>query len=284
MKSFYSLIKISPNSLSDENLTIGMILYQEKSYKVKFSDTKLNLAKSIVDINKDLLNFVTNEIKKKITETNNLISQSDEDLFGYDIINSDYFSYLNSYSNGIFKFSKPNLIAGAVNFTKLYQLLVDSKVKSKKSNEIKIIEQEFYNRIDHNLIKKVEGKIHTKITLDSRFIPATSNYEIDCLGKNGSLIGAKSLTFTQTKDTLQKAVNTYISVIAQLSASYSQNLGDNKFYLIADEPSEKGSYKVKYWNQLRKNEKIFQVIPSSESGLVAETVNSKNAHTFLEGI
>lgn len=287
MKSFYSLIKISPNSLSDDKLTVGIILFDGNHYKEKFSVAKTNLAKSLVDINKDLIDFVIKEIKNKIKETNALIKQSKDDLFGYDVIDSEYFKYLNSYSNGIFKFSKPNYIAGAVNdssFKKLYHLFVDSKEKNEKSNEIVILEKEFYKRVNHNLIKRVEGKIHTNIILDSHIIPATSTFKLDCIGKNGTLIGAKSLSFTQTKETLQKTVNNYISVIAQLSASYSQDLRSNMFYLIADEPTKKSSYESSYWNQLRKNEKIFRVIPSSESGEVADTVERNNAQMFLEEV
>lgn len=285
MKSFYSLIKISPNSLSDDKLTVGIILFDGDHYKERFSVTKINLAKSLVDINKDLIDFVIKEIKNKIKETNELIKQSKDDLFGYEFINSEYFNYLDSYSNGIFKFTQSNLITGTItdnSFAKLYRLLVDSKEKNKKSNELIKLEKEFYNRIDSNLIKRVEGRIHTNITLDSHIIPATSNFVLDCIGKNGTLIGAKSLSFTQTKETLQKTVNNYISVIAQLSASFRQDLLSNTFYLIADEPTKKGSYEAKYWNQLRNNEKIFRVIPSSESGEIAETVEKSNAQMFLE--
>jgi hypothetical protein len=51
--------------------------------------------------------------------------------------------------------------------------------------------------------------------------------------------------------------------------------------LIADEPLKKDSYETKYWNLLRKNEKIFRVIPSSESGEIAEIVEKNNAQKFL---
>ncbi len=79
------------------------------------------------------------------------------------------------------------------------------KKRLKKSSEITKLEKEFYYRINSNLIKRVEGKIHTNITLDSHITPATSSFVLDCIGKNGTLIGgAKSLSFTQTKETLQK--------------------------------------------------------------------------------
>lgn len=288
MKSFYSLIKIAPNALSDDNLTIGIILSNGNGYRVKFSSSKITLARSLVDINKDLFDFLTKEIEQKIKETNALLEKSEDDLFGYEnLINSEYFKYLSVYSNGLLKFTKPNLISGDVSdkeFTKLYHLFVDGKVKSEEDIEIKKVEKEFYNRINTNLIQRVERQIHTNVTLTSKIIPATPRFVMDCIGKNGSLVGAKSLPFTQTKETLLKTVNNYISVIAQLSVSYSQDLLSNRFYLIADEPSKKNTQEAKYWNLIRKNEKLFQVITSSEAGLVAEAVESNNAHTFIEGL
>lgn len=56
---------------------------------------------------------------------------------------------------------------------------------------------------------------------------------------------------------------------------------DNHFFLIADEPLKKNTNEAKYRNQLRNNESILSVIPSSDSALVAELIESKNAHKFL---
>lgn len=285
MKSFYSLIKIAPNSLSDENLTIGIILSNMNGYHFKYSRSKVQLSKSLVSIDRDLIDFLVKEIDKKIKEINSLKKQSQNDLFGYDnMIDSEYFKYLSVYTNGILKFSNPIFIANDTSekdFIKLFKLFVDGKEKPKADESIKKIEKEFYTRVDRNLIQKVKERIHTNITLDSNIIPATTTFELDCIGKNGSLVGAKALSFTQTKETLIKNVNNYISVIAQLSARYSQDLLSNKFYLISDEPLKRNTAEAKYWNQIRKDENIFQIVPSSESEIVVETIEVKNAQKFL---
>jgi len=285
MKSFYSLIKIAPNALSDDNLTIGIILSNVNDYRVKFSKTKTQLVKSIVDIEGNLVDFLISEIDKKVKETNSLLQKSNNDIFGYDnLINSEYFKYLSVYSNGVLKFSNPKYIGSNVSekdFNKLFHLFVDSKEKPKMDSSIKKIEKEFYQRVDNQLIQKVKGRVHTKITLDSSIIPATSTFEFDCIGKNGTFVGAKAMPFTQTKETLLKNVNTYISVIAQLSAKYHQELLANKFFLIADEPVKKNSPEAKYWNQIRTNENIFKVILSTESGMVADIIDRNNAQMFI---
>ena len=285
MKSFYSLVKITPNALSDENLTIGIVVSDENGYRYKFSKSKTQLAKSLLTIDSSLIDFLIKEIDKKLEETNSLIQQSKKELFGFEnLLSSEYFTYLSNYSNGILKFSVPNYIANNVSnseFTKLFNLLVDGKETSKTVNPYIEIEKAFYNRVNTNLIQKVKERVHTNVKLDSNTIPAITSFEIDCIGLNGAFIGAKSLSFTQGKESLLKNVNPYISVIAQLSISYNKNLKDNHFYLIADEPSQKNTVEAKYWNQLYKNESILKILPSAESEEVVTLIEERNSHKFL---
>lgn len=286
MKSFYCLIKISPNALSDENLTIGMIMSDENGYRQKFSRSKAQLAKSLLTIDGSLIDFLIKEIEKKINEANSLQAQSKQELFVLDdLLSSEYFSYLSNYSNGILKFSTPAYITKKVSnddFNKLFRLLVDGRENVTTTNPNISIEKNFYSRVHKNLIEKVIDRVHTNVKLDSNIIPAITSFDVDCIGLNGAFVGAKSLPFTQTKETLVKNVNTYISVIAQLSLSFNKNLQDNDFYLIADEPPKKNTAEGRYWNQLRKNETLLTVIPSEELSQVVEVIEKRNAHKFLD--
>lgn len=271
--------------MSDENLSIGMIVSDRNGFKWKFSKYKKQIAKSLVEIDNSLIDFLEREIEKKLRDENLLLKQSKEQLFDIDnLLTSEYFKYLSNYSNGILKFSNPKYIAKDISereFIKLYSLFVDNKEDMKVVNPNAQFEKAFYNRVNTNLIEKVKDRVHTNVKFDSKTIPAIMSFEMDCIGLNGAFIGAKALPFTQVKETLIKNVNTYISVIAQLSISHQKNLKDNQFFLIADEPLKKNTNEAKYWNQLRKNESILSVIPSSDSALVAELIESKNAHKFL---
>lgn len=118
MKSFYSLIKICPNTLSGDIITIGIILFNKCDYLVKFSDTKKNIAKSLVNIDKDLIDFLSDEIKNKCNENNEFK------------IKFDYFNYLSDYSNGLLKLSKPNTISlelAEKNLDMLFHYFVESE-------------------------------------------------------------------------------------------------------------------------------------------------------------
>jgi hypothetical protein len=284
MKSFYSLVKIAPNSLSDDNLTVGIILSDDNGLRLKFSKTKKQISKSLVSVDNSLIDFIELEIDKKIKETNILIRESKNELFDLNhIISSNYFDYLFKYSNGILKFSQPNLIEGKISeneFLQLYKLFVDSE-DVKIQNPNKGIDKIFFDKINTNLIEKVKEQVHINIKFDSKLIPAINSFDMDCIGLNGAFVGAKSLPFNQSKEFLLKTVNTYISVIAQLSISYDKKLSENKFFLIADEPKKKNSIEYKYWLQLYKNENLLKLIPSDESAMVADIIEERKAHKFL---
>jgi len=286
MKSFYSLVKIAPNALSDDNLTIGIILSDEQGIRFKFSKEKKQISKALVSVDNSVIDFLELEIEKKIIETNLTTQNSKIELFDFNQnLSSEYFDYLSKYSNGILKFSKPNYIASDLDdrqFEELYKLFVDS-TDVNLQKKIKSVDKAFYDRINTNLIERIKDRVHTHFKFDSNLIPTISTFDIDCIGLNGVFIGAKSLPFTQSKDVLQKSIQTYISVIAHLSKEKNKNLADNKFFLIADSPSStKNTSELKFWNQLYQNESLFKLIPSDESEMVAEIIEKRGAHKFLE--
>ena len=288
MKSFYSLIKIAPNALSDDNLTIGIVLSDVNGFRFKFSKEKKQISKSLVSVDNSIIDFLELEIEKKIFETNLNFKKSKSELFDFgQNLSSSYFDYLSKYSNGILKFSKPNYIANDLDdsqFIELYKLFVDSTDESVQK-KIKSIDKVFYDKINANLIERIKDRVHINFKFDSNLIPTITTFDIDCIGLNGAFVGAKSLPFTQSKDVLQKSIQTYISVIAHLSKQNDKNLADNNFFLIADSPvSTKNTTELKFWNQLYHNESLFKLIPSDESELVAEIIEKRDAHKFLETV
>ena len=189
-----------------------------------------------------------------------------------------------NYSNGLLKFSLPKLVADDIDdikFNKLFSLLVDNSEEVAPNNNSKELEKIFYKTIDDKLITRVKDKVHVKQNIDNKIVPTLFNsFEMDCIGLNGVFVGAKSLPFTQSKETLHKSINTYISVIAHLSSKYGKSLDENNFFLIADQP-DKNTEGYKLWNQINHTENLLKIVSSNESGKIAELIEKKNATTFL---
>jgi hypothetical protein len=286
MKTFYSLIKISLNEMSNDSLTIGMILSSPNGLKIKFSKHNKNVSKSFLAIDNSIIDFIEKEITNTVQVHNKTIAKSKSLLFELPtLLNSEYFNYLSKYSNGLLKFTSPSMIADEINdekFEKLFQLFVEKSVKPVELfSDSKEVERIFSEKIKTKLITRVKDKVHVNQSIDNTIVPSLfSPFHMDCIGLNGVFVGAKAMPFTHSKETLHKGINTYISVIAQLSAQFHKPLEKNSFFLIADEPKV-NTPEHQLWYQLYKNEKLLKVVTSDESGKIAEIIEDRNTSTFL---
>jgi len=148
------------------------------------------------------------------------------------------------------------------------------------SNEY-VVSQEI---ITKNLIDKVNTKVHTHYKFKPEVFPSIYfPYEMDCIGLNGSLIGAKSLSFNKSLQVIDKNISHYFTLISSLSSKYNKSLKDNNFYLISEEPSEISSKEHKLWESVRYNE-LISVINPEESNKVADLIIEKNATKFLDEV
>ncbi|PRY98287.1 hypothetical protein [Marinilabilia salmonicolor] len=288
MKTFYSLIKISPNSLSDDSLVIGMILSDQKGFRYKFSQRKKRIAKGILTSDSRVLDYLEKEITHKLDELNTLAKKSKAEPEIFDLkssFSSEYFEYLSRYSNGLLKFTAPNFITDQVNaekFQKLFRMFVD-QVEETEINPEKEEEKHFNERINTNLIERVKEKVHIHKKFDHNFTPSlVTPFEMDCVGRNGVFVGAKSLYFTHSRDKIHKATTSYVNLIVHLSYGHQKEPFENKFFLIADEPEQKKSFEHQIWNDLRKKERLFSVISSDDASMVAETIENSGASKFLD--
>lgn len=283
MKSFYSLIKININSVSDDNLTIGLICFSDNRFQFAFSNHRKKQAKNILNDSNFIIDYFEREISLKLENLNksNLMEANQN------VIDLNYFNYLSKYNNGILRITKPNFIDDTVDeikFNSLYRTFLNENIE-KVENRIKAYSQEddqFSNRIMTNLISRVEDRIHTHQKFNKTLIPSLiSQFELDCIGKNGILVGAKSLDLTQSKATLNAHTNGYINVITHLSYKLNLNPFENNFYLICDEPVDVSTEEHLIWEYLCK-ENLFSVINSEEVDKVVYEIEKSNASRFLD--
>ncbi|MGF1555035.1 DUF3037 domain-containing protein [Paucihalobacter sp.] len=286
MKSFYSILKLSPNVATADSVAIGMLLFDGEKFRYYFSDKKKRLANHLMDDKAININFIVNQIIEKC----NAINQDQKELkFFYkfeQLSDSSYFNYLSDYSNGLLQFSKPNKLFNAVNdvaFEKLVNFLFqEPTLKSHLPHDHDF--EVFQAIIEQKLIKKVHKKVHTHFKFKPEAFPSIYfNYEMDCIGLNGSLIGAKSLSFDKSLSVIDKDISHYFTLISSLTNKYNKSLKDNDFYLIAEEPKNIDSKEHKLWESVRYNE-LISVIHPEESDTVADKITEKKAAKFLKEV
>ncbi|RTY90609.1 hypothetical protein [Flavobacterium sp. GT3R68] len=285
MKKFYTIVQLAPNKAAGDTVAIGMLLFDGSKLKYYISDKKKNIALKLLNDKNVDIDFFIKQITNKCDIINNDIDE--RNLFNkYDKISDvSYINYLSNYSNGLLQFSKPTIFFDEVDdfkFNNLINLFFNETIFK---NEIVIHHEINIEAIVQNeLIEKVNNKIHTNY----KFSPSNLNsiyfpFEMDCIGLNGSLIGAKSMSFEKSKTTLDKNLSHYFTLISMLSSKYNKSLKDNKFYLITEEPSEINSEEHTVWESIVKNELVTLIHPE-ESNIVADLVFEKNAGKFLEEV
>jgi hypothetical protein len=285
MKKFYTIIQLAPNKAAGDTVAIGMLLFDGSKLKYYISDKKKNIALKLLNDKNVDIDFFIKQITNKCDIINNDIDE--RNLFNkYDKISDvSYISYLSNYSNGLLQFSKPTVFFDEVDdfkFNNLINLFFNETIFK---NEI-VIHNEINIEVivQNELIEKVTNKIHTNYkfspnNLNSIYFP----FEMDCIGLNGSLIGAKSMSFEKSKTTLDKNLSHYFTLISMLSSKYNKSLKDNKFYLITEEPSVIDSEEHIVWESIIKNELVTLIHPE-QSNIVADLVFEKNAGKFLEEV
>lgn len=139
MNTFYSIIKIAPNSASVDAIAIGLIAYNGSVFKVKISNWKIGIAKRLLNNEKQIIDLIKKQIFEKINEINQNSTKIPNQIF-----NSSYFAYLANYSNGMLQFTPPNPIdkekLNEEDFENLYQLMIDNHRTNKTLPNLNIIE------------------------------------------------------------------------------------------------------------------------------------------------
>lgn len=294
MKTFYTILKLSPNTLAGDSLSIGLLVCRENEYWLKISETKKKIVKKLIINKTKSIDFALKQLEHYLAQLK--IASDSEQLFALEkFITADYVDYLNIYSNGLLQFSKASMLDDDFSdekFEKLYSLLIEKVPEIKELTILQKLDSIDLNpyhqdwnsimiqKVQQNLIKRVENKIHTEITLShSNLKSLYFDINLDCIGLNGSFVGSKTLSLENTVQTLEKNVSHYITLIAFLSQQYKKDLDTNNFFLIADEPERK-TPGHKFWEEM-KDVPSFEMISSDEVEKIAEVVESTGATKFL---
>lgn len=284
MKSFYSIVKLSPNIATEDSVALGVLFFDGTKFHYFFSNSKKRFAKSLFSHKNVDLKFIIHQIQERCDLIN---ADQEENKVFYNYQNfskASYFQYLSNYSNGLLQFSKPRAFFPKSNessFEKLVGFLFKEPL-----NKPEIVADEkneaTQRLIEDKLINRVNDQVHTHYKFNAEKFPSIYfSYEMDCIGQNGSLIGAKSLSFKKSFQTIDQTISHYFTLISSLTSKYNRSLESNNFFLISGEPSEIEGKEHKLWESIKYN-KLIDVIDPEESDKVADLIVEKKANKFLD--
>lgn len=285
METFYTIIKIASNTIAGDSLSIGLLLRDGNHFWLHFSPEKKTIARQLLGSKGDIVDFTVKQIQQKVDEANETLKSEQNSLFGItQLLTSDRFNHLSTYSNGVIRFTEPAYLNDTITdekFVKLFQLLID-KTYQKEKQEVDPKETKFKATVERKLIKRVQNKVHTNLELTPEKLPGLFfNFNIECLGKNGAFVGAKAIPFNKKNETIDKELSHYLGLISTLNLKFPNRRGEDKFYIIGDEPSDVNSREHRTWENI-KNNPVVKLLYAEEADVVAEDIERTNATQFLE--
>lgn len=286
--AFYTLLRIVPNPASGEAVVVGLVLFDGMQHEIRVSKRKLKLAILLARNAEASIRYAIRQIEARVevdTAARSEALAADRTPELKQLMHLTDWEYLTKYSNGLLRIDSPmnvGLFDGdeplAV-FNQLYASLVDAE---ESLNQVK--RKMLVNASVKTLIQRVKPQVHTNIVLTPKLLPDLFfNLRLDCVGMNGSLIGAHSLPLDQLSiDTLQQHFSECRFAIKSLNEHYKpQKPQSNVLYLLADEPDERvDPDKHKFWRAIQ-GEPMLRVLPTDEAEIVAEQIERTGARTFL---
>lgn len=279
MESFISIISIQTNSLTNENVVVGLVAVYGKAVYFDYSKSKLSLAQKISGSQElvTLTKSALQKIEKQVKSVNN----SQKSLFSNSHFNISYFEYLNQYSAGAVKFSVPfqlNKKMDQSSFSDYYEKFVGEKLIKKVQNySFKSSVKKYFDKEGLNEKADLSYKLNPN-TYKGIFSEAT----LPLITKNGSVTAVQLVDFSASKDVCAKNLYLSTNVFYSLNSYCKQKLNTSmgKMKIVFEEPDLKSeSHKV---FQLAKNESsdIFEFIQKEELDVFTDQILDYNYVTF----
>lgn len=286
---FYTLLRVVPNPASGEAVVVGLVLFDGISYIIRVSPRKLNLAIKLVPHAETTIRFAVRKLENRVAQDTVVRREAlatDRLPDAAQVITQDNWNYLNRYMNGLVQVDRSEAVMLFADdnpqtvFDQLYESLVAANEPVKRSRKKTTVKLPV-----KKLIERVKEQVHTNVTLTPTMLPDLFfQLKLECLGMNGSLIGAHSLPLDRLSiGTLQQHYSECQFALKSLNQYYKpQKPGNNKLYLLADEPNAvTDTDKHKFWQAIQGNS-IFKVLRTDEAEIVAEQIEETGAKIFLK--
>ncbi|MDO6852621.1 hypothetical protein Q4599_03465 [Cellulophaga lytica] len=279
------------NSLSKENLAIGLIVISNDDVRFKFSDEKIRLIRKLNPNSLDLVNFTINKIKHSINSS----LKNEKELFqSKNIFTKEYLDRLSSYNNGILQFDKPSgidILFDDSFFNSFFNKYIDlGKGNFALEKQIQPV-SEFKRILKTQFYKPLVNQIDVDFKIKKKQIPSLYfDYHLDGIGVNGVVYSIKGIDLNskQSPATIAKDISEFESFNQRLdSFSKSKGIsGDNKHYLVIDQPHKGArlSYIDLYdiLSESDKNLSFYELISSNDLNNVVSQLKENNARKFSE--
>jgi hypothetical protein len=229
-------LKFVNNELSDESISLGLLMLCDNKTYFKISERKLGIAKKLNGQGAKLVEFAIKQIEEYFTEFKR---EDAGKLFYTEKVDPDYIKRLSIYNNGIIQFSK---LAGIITedseniFNKYFSNLVDSLTEEKTLSG----KSAFQLQVESKLYVPLRDRVDVDFTIRSEQIPSLFfDYHLDSVGVNGAMYAVKAIDFKKEEGSPMKVkakIAEFETLIDRLDniAHHKGISGANNCFLIVD--------------------------------------------------
>jgi hypothetical protein len=268
MSSHYSIVFASLRKVTQEKISLGLILFDDNIVYCKFSRKKLNALKHL--LSKDDYKVVFDSIsilEKKISQSSKIVLHRSQELFKIEdsFFSIDYISYLSRYKNNLVTYLSPKPIsieATEENALKLYENFIGAELPLENSSR-KLTPFDYLN-------ERFDGKIQNHFiinhTITYKDVPGLLvPVKVDLIGKNGIDVFVQSIDMTSNQSQIINEISTFYL----LKDTYKKNKWECKDFILSQEPPKEYKKQHEIWNQLIMSDE-FNYVDVTESEKIME--------------
>lgn len=288
MKSYYSILRFVSNSLSAENLALGLVLVGEDASFIRLSPKKISFAKKLQPTCARLLSFALRHVQQCFSES--VAASRPAGTSYHSRAMTELLDRLSRYHNGLLQFSKPaclELPATAALFDQYFGLLVEvPQAPADVVPTASRTESGLTTALAQQLYEPLRQQVDVDYTLRKKQLPSLFfDFHFDSLGVNGSVYAAKAVDFNSTRKLadIQRDISEYESVIERLNtfASARGITGRPHYYLIADPyQGPTPSYAELYAVLQAGDMPFFELATSADLTRIVRQVRNSHARKF----
>lgn len=286
MKSFYSIVRYVNNSVTNENLAIGIIMISGNRLMYKFSKEKIALTSRLNTNNSRLLEYAIENISFGIEQDLKNAKSLFENEHHY---NLEFLKNISVYSNNFLQFDHPTAIDmdfDEQSFARFFERFIDIAAKSRQENKE---DKSFVNKVHSKFIDPLKDIIDTNYRVRKGTLPKLFfDYTLDGIGVNGVIYSVKSVDINSDKaiDSLRRDISELENLTLRLD-SFAEERGidsdRNEHYLVVDPYAGEKHTHHDLYQLLTENANYdvpYQIINTSHLPQVVEKIERAKAQKF----
>lgn len=271
MKTYYSIVSISPNPALNEKFNVGLLCVASNHTYFHFSQAKLKIVSKLLSANAaklvlTALEGIDSKINAKAEEKSLLFAQE-----GLSMVAEPYINYLHRYNNNLVQFTPTTEIDIEMSQSVFEQLFRKYIYSDEIFTTHEILKAPNFTNVRNHFKRLAQPYANTNFPVTNEVIPdLVVPVTVDVFGKNGAFVTGHATDFQKQFNFLQNDLSTYLYLVEHAKRTDS----DSTCFLLANEPSKQAKPNHDLWTSIRKSG-LIKLVPVDESERIIEFMKDK---------